>query len=169
MNEQELDLTLGAIVQSRTQVTAPPILRQHVRAVTFQTPEQRSWLLRPTTWMFRSTFSATRFVIAGAIVALLGGFLLAGVLTQPSEDRLPVVGASASATTQADPTVAATNRPEPTTTVKADRTIATLDLMPGVDLITEQVEPGYIACSATARTTTWTSRLPTEEASSAPS
>ena len=32
-------------------------------------------------WRFRSMFSATKFVVAGAIVALFGGFLLAGVLT----------------------------------------------------------------------------------------
>jgi hypothetical protein len=42
-------------------------------------------------------FSAAKVVVAGAIVALFGGFLLAGVLTQqPSDDRPPVVGASAS-------------------------------------------------------------------------
>ena len=47
---------------------------------------------------FQSMFSATKFVLAGAIVALFGGFLLAGVLTQPSDDQLPGVGASPSAT-----------------------------------------------------------------------
>ena len=42
-------------------------------------------------------FSATKFVVAGAFVALVGGFLLAGVLTQqPNEESVPAVGASAS-------------------------------------------------------------------------
>jgi len=48
-------------------------------------------------------FSATKFVVAGVIVVLFGGFLLAGVLTQPqSEEPLPV-GASASASPEATP------------------------------------------------------------------
>ncbi len=42
-------------------------------------------------------FSATKLLVAGAIVALFGGFLLAGVLTQqPSDEVVPAVGASAS-------------------------------------------------------------------------
>ena len=40
-------------------------------------------------WRFQSMFSATKFVVAGAIVALFGGFLLAGVLTQPSDESVP--------------------------------------------------------------------------------
>ena len=42
--------------------------------------------------------------VEGKIVALFGGFLLAGVLTQPGEESVPAVGASASASTQAEPT-----------------------------------------------------------------
>ena len=34
-------------------------------------------------------FSATKFIVAGVIVALFGGFLLAGVLTQPSDESTP--------------------------------------------------------------------------------
>ena len=42
-------------------------------------------------------FSATKFLVAGAIVALFGGFLLVGLLTrQQSEEVLPAVGATAS-------------------------------------------------------------------------
>jgi hypothetical protein len=92
-------------------------------------------------WRFQSMFSATKFVVAGAVVALFGGFLLTGVLTQPSDDRPPVVGASASVATQAEPTDAATSEPDTTTDVDADRT-TTPDLLPGVDLVTEEVEPG---------------------------
>lgn len=42
-------------------------------------------------------FSATKFVIAGVIVARFGGLLLAGVLTQQGDETLPAVGASQSA------------------------------------------------------------------------
>ncbi len=63
-------------------------------------------------WRFQSMFSATKFVVAGVIVALFGGFLLSGVLTQRSDEPLPAVGASASA--QAEPTEASTSAPEPT-------------------------------------------------------
>ena len=94
-------------------------------------------------WRFQSMFSTTKFVIAGAILALFGGFLLSGILTQePSDDRLPAVGASASATTQAEPTDAATSEPDPTAEIEADDTTTTSDLLPGVDLVTEEVEPG---------------------------
>ncbi len=60
---------------------------------------------RSPKWRFRSMFSATKFVVAGAIVALFGGFLLAGVLTQPSEDRVPAAGAATPASiSSVDPT-----------------------------------------------------------------
>ena len=50
-------------------------------------------------------FSATKFVVAGAIVALFGGFLLAGVLTQrPSDEMTPGVEvASPEASASASP------------------------------------------------------------------
>ena len=54
---------------------------------------------------FRSMFSATKFLVAGAIVALFGGFLLSGVLTQqPSDEPPPPAAASASASPLADQT-----------------------------------------------------------------
>ena len=59
-----------------------------MRAATTTTPR----------WRFQSMFSATKFVVAGVIVALFGGLMLSGVLTrQPSDDSAPVVGASTSA------------------------------------------------------------------------
>jgi len=68
-------------------------------------------------WRFQSMFSATKFVVAGAIVALFGGFLLSGVLTTPQLDEMVPAAVTAS--------------PSPET-----------DLLPGVDLVTEEVEPG---------------------------
>jgi hypothetical protein len=140
MNEHELDLALGAIGASRTQVAAPRVLRESVRAVPAQTPQKRRWLPRIPQWRFQSMFNATKFVVAGAIVALFGGFLLSGVLTQPSEDRLPAVGASASA--QAEPTGVVFAEPESVWDVEPDSTSTTAGLLPGVDLVTEEVEPG---------------------------
>ena len=73
-------------------------------------------------WRLQSMFSATKFVVAGVIVALFGGFLLSGVLTtQRREESPPAVGASSSA--------------EASTETRDD-------LLPGVDLVTEEVEPG---------------------------
>ena len=71
-------------------------------------------------------FSATKFVIAAVIVALFGGFLLAGLLTQqPSEEAAPP--AAATATSDATDSV---------------RTSVRSDLLPGVALVVEEVEPG---------------------------
>jgi len=71
-------------------------------------------------WRIQSMFSATKFVVAGVIVALFGGFLLTGVLTtQPSDDSLPAAVSSAStepdASEVAAPTTEATSAPKSTT------------------------------------------------------
>ena len=138
----DLDAALRATYQARSQTPAPPSLLDEVLAIPdLDVPQHRRWPSL-TTGRFQSMFSATKFVVAGAIVALFGGFLLTGVLTQPSDDRLPVVGASASATTQTEPTDAATSEAEPTTTVEADSSTTAPDLLSGVDLVTEEVEPG---------------------------
>ena len=89
MNEHELDLTLGAIGVSRTRVSATPALRERVRAVPLTTRQRRSWRSRVDDLRLQSMFSATKFVVAAAIVALFGGFLVAGVLTQRGEEAVP--------------------------------------------------------------------------------
>jgi hypothetical protein len=92
-------------------------------------------------WGFQTMFSAAaKFVVAGVVVALLGGFLLVGPLTRPSDDRPPAVGASASA--QAEPTDALTASPDPSVEVVRDDATIRSDLLPGVDLVTGEVEPG---------------------------
>ncbi len=81
-------------------------------------------------WRFQTMFSATKFIVAGAIVALFGGFLLAGVLTQQaSQESLPVVGAS----TVPGATATATAAPEASVMP---------DLLSGVALSAERVEQG---------------------------
>ncbi len=90
---------------------SPPRIAE-VRPLVHQTPQQRGFLPPIFTGRFQTMFSATKFVVAGVIVALFGGFMLSGVLTQRSDEPLPAVGASASA--QAEPTEASTSAPEPT-------------------------------------------------------
>jgi len=116
MNDHELDLALADFGATRVQPTAPPLLRQRIGTMPLPSQPRRAWLPPPSTRRFQTMFSATKFVVAGAIVALFGGFLLAGVLTQPSEDVAP-----------------AAVSPSPSTGP---------DLLPGVDLVTEEVEPG---------------------------
>ncbi len=82
--EQQLASGLDQLAGPRRSVDAIAISR----GVISQSPK----------WRFQSMFSAAKFVVAGAVVALFGGFLLAGVLTQPSEEQARVVGASPSAT-----------------------------------------------------------------------
>jgi hypothetical protein len=82
MNEHELDLALGAIGDSRTRVSAPPVLRANVRAVPLESPSARGPLSR-LNWRFLDMFSATKVVVGGVLVALLGGVLFASELTPP--------------------------------------------------------------------------------------
>ena len=73
---------------------------------------------RQKRWGF-TMFSALKIVAAGVIVALFGGFLLAGVLTTPQDGEVPPA--------------AVTKSPSPTTSD---------DIVPGVTLTVEEVESG---------------------------
>jgi len=123
---------------------APPmpdaLLRDVLERVP-ETPQQRDVTPLSPKWRFQSMFSATKFVVAGVIVALFGGFLLSGVLTtQQGEELLPAVGATASESAEAEPPVVATHAEAtnpPTTTT-------TSDLLPGARLTVEEVEPGVL-------------------------
>jgi hypothetical protein len=77
---------------------------------------------RSPNWRFQSVFSAAGFVVAAAIVALFGGFLLAGVMTEPSAESVPALA------------------PSPATT--PDLLRATPD--PSAGLVTEPVAPGIV-------------------------
>ena len=83
-------------------------------------------------------FSALKFVTAAVIVALFGGFLLTGVLTAPQDDEVLPAAVSASPTTEAEPdaTAAPTEPTEP-----QDPSVRS-DILPGVTLAVEEVEPG---------------------------
>ena len=84
----------------------------------------------PTRWSVRPLFRVSRFVVAGVVVALVGGFLLAGVMTtQRADESRPAVGTSPSSSPDKD----ASATPEPSV-----RT----DILPGVELRLAAVEPG---------------------------
>ena len=102
MNDPELDRALDAIHRGRTHLSDPPELHERALAVPLHTTRRRRWLPRIDTGRFQSMFSAAKFVLAAVIVALFGGFLLTGVLTQQEEEPLPV-GASVSASPQVSP------------------------------------------------------------------
>jgi hypothetical protein len=77
-------------------------------------------------------FSATKYLVAGAIVALLGGLLVTGPLMQGPDDRLvPGVQATASADAASSPDAS------PAVGLELND-----ELVPGVSLVTKQVEPG---------------------------
>ena len=129
MNEHDVGISLQAIHRRRA-AESPSSLQQRLRRIDFDDiPEQRRWLPHLPPWRFPSMLTATKFVVAGAVVALFGGYLLSGVLTQPNDEPLPPAAASASASSSPG----ATNAPEQS--VRSD-------LLAGVDLVTEEVEPG---------------------------
>ena len=80
-------------------------------------------------------FSALKFIAASAIVALFGGFLTMGLLNTQQAEEAMTIAASASPTTEA--TSEATSAPTDAET-ESTRT----DILPGVKLTVEQVEPG---------------------------
>ncbi len=95
MNDNELSRALVGLVADRKRLGAPQTLHEKVWAIPTTTPPEPHWLQRLGTGRFQSLFNATKFVVAGAIVALFGGFLLSGVLTAPSDDALPAASATA--------------------------------------------------------------------------
>ena len=84
---------------------------------------------RSQRWGF-TMLSALKFIAAGVIVALFGGFLLAGVLTTPQGDEV------APAAVTDSPERAVTSEP----TEVPDPSVRT-DILPGVALTVEEVEP----------------------------
>ena len=81
---------LHRTLSSLNSIEAPDLWPEIERRAASPAPSQQEGVGR-----FQFMFSATKFIVAGVIVALFGGFLLAGVLTQP-EETSPIVGASTS-------------------------------------------------------------------------
>jgi hypothetical protein len=98
---------IASVVQQTTRSPRPVDVMSIVRTSTARSPK----------WRFQPMFSATKFVVAGVIVALFGGFLLAGVLTTPNGDEMAPA--------------AVTDSPSPMTTE---------ELLSG--MVTEEAEPG---------------------------
>ena len=90
---------LGPLVRDRLHEPdgLPPPRIAEMGLLVHQTAQERGFMPRFDTGRFQSMFNATKLVVAGAIVALFGGLLLTGVLTQPNGETRPPVGASASA------------------------------------------------------------------------
>jgi hypothetical protein len=76
MNDQELDKALRAIGVRHVRQTAPAAVRELAMVIPSSTPERRRWL----PWRSQVVFNAAKFVVAGAIVAMVGGFLVTEVL-----------------------------------------------------------------------------------------
>jgi hypothetical protein len=105
-----------------------PMPRFDVSAIT------RAAATTPPRWGSPSVFSSTKLVVAGAVLAMFGGLLLNGLLTtQPDEKPAPVVGVSAAPSPDTDQTAGPTLAPDPS--IRSH-------ILPGVDLVTEEVEPG---------------------------
>ena len=84
MNEHDRTAGLRALHRDRAVFPGAPAVHQRVSEIRFDDiPQQRGWL--PPLPRFRSMFSATKFVVAGVIVALFGGFLLLG---QPFDQQV---------------------------------------------------------------------------------
>lgn len=126
MFEQQLGRGLDQLAGSRRPVDAMSISRQAIAST------------RTPTRDLDALFGVTRFLVAGAIVALCGGLLLAGILTQPGEEP-PVMGASAP--TSDGPTASVSVTPSPEFMVAPGDLVRT-DILAGVDLHVERLQRG---------------------------
>jgi len=84
-----------------------------VAAAVGRTPQRHGPRQRLRTGWSLLTSDAARLVVVGAVVALFGGVLLAGELTQPSEDRVPAAtSASPSPSAATEYEVTRVDRPD---------------------------------------------------------
>lgn len=103
---------LARVLQQAAGPSRPTDVATVVRTVTARSPR----------WSVPATFSATKFVVAASIVALFGGLLLAGVMTEPIEKAVPALS------------------PSPATTPDRLRAMPS----PSAGLVTEPVAPGVV-------------------------
>jgi hypothetical protein len=144
MNDDDLGLRLERLVAERKRIGPSPELERAVWAIPSTTPPVRRWLPHIHAGGF-TVFSALKLLAAGVIVALFGGFLLAGVLTAPPEGEVLPGAASKS--------------PPPMTTE---------ELLSG--MVTEEVEPGVlrVASDGVRDLTALTSEAPVTEIMAGP-
>ena len=96
MNDVELTAGLTTFHREGASRPEPAGLRHEVASIPAMHPASRRRMPH-FQGRFQAMFSATRFVVAGVIVALTGGLALTATQTGPERDqRLPGVGASAS-------------------------------------------------------------------------
>jgi hypothetical protein len=121
-------LPVDAAAMVRSAVTAAPsgrwsVITRRLRGGVAPTPTEGGFTM----------FSIAKYVAAGVIVALFGGFLLSSALTTPQgEEAMPAaLTASPSAEAETEAT-----RPDAPSPVSADETLA--------GFVAEQVEPGVI-------------------------
>jgi hypothetical protein len=93
--QDQFELTLRGLLVEQADVRTPERLTVAAATVLREATPDRSWL-PPSTGRFQSMFSVTKFVVAGVIVALFGGFLLSGVLMQQPAEVAPAAVGSAS-------------------------------------------------------------------------
>lgn len=138
MKDQMLAATLAAIHQDPARAPhADTVIRSILSIRLEQIPQQRAWL-PPIGPRMRRPMS---FIAACVGVALLTGLLLTGVLTlQPPDDTLPAVGVNATAPASPSPAPSTEPTTEPTPTPA--EAVTRDDLLPGVSLTAEEVEPG---------------------------
>lgn len=93
-------------------------------AMVARTPQRhRRRFMPPPDWTSRYVFDATKLLVAGVIVALFGGLVLAGVLTPSRETEALIAGST------------------PTTSTTAPVESIQAELLPSVELVTQQVSP----------------------------
>jgi hypothetical protein len=94
VNDQQLSTALRSIhTDSARHPDSKSVVRDVMSIPFYQIPQRRSFVPQLTS-RFQSMFSATKFVAAGVIVALFGGFLL---IAQPFEQQGELAPGAASA------------------------------------------------------------------------
>jgi len=117
MDDVELIQRLTAFHREGATKTPPPWLRDAVMRIPAERAQPEARLRSTLTWKGSSVLSAAKLAAAAVVVALLGSFLLVGILTTPQGDEMAPAAVTAS--------------PSPMT---AD------ELLSG--MVTEEVEPG---------------------------
>jgi len=102
------DAELAGVLRGESEAKSlPSSVFASVHSATQTQPQHtRHWWPAPK-WRFQSMFSASKFVVAGVIVALLGGFLLTGVLRTQDVEPMPAASITTSEPTSAADVVSA--------------------------------------------------------------